>query len=217
MTTRDGLKGPEHFETVIKNLRDETTPPKGTLSPVIALPQIISAMYSAGYPVEDIRPTFGEYLRVASIMPAPMDVVYLLSFALLLGVDDSGRKKLAAIAARDTWKEPFQGFLEDSLGLAHPPIPATRKGTLWKFYRGVREASNSAGRTEFLAGYLRRGWYNSWRGEPWWGNHTHGGVKYFGYWAWEVAATAKVYGLDDTALCASRYYPADMAHFLDRD
>ena len=60
-------------------------------------------------------------------------------------------------------------------------------------------------------------WYNAMRGEAWWGNHKDPirSCRYEGYWALELAATARVLRIDDSALEGKRYYPYELAHWLD--
>ena len=213
---RDALMDAQHFETVISNLWADLTEQNGTFQRMQKLPRIMSAMYSAGHSVAELIPIFKQYLVASSELKSPglSDVVYPLCFAILLGLSGEDRKLLEETLLKDSGCEPFAVFLSDSLQLEHRMVDGNE--TIWKFYQQVRVIPTTEGKEEFLANYLRRSWYNSNKGEAWWGYHTRfGGAKYFGYWAWEIAATARVYGLDDTLLCESRYYPADLAHYLD--
>ena len=217
MKPRDRLFEVDHFEAFIERRRAEIA--RRPLSDIMYLPEILSAMYSAGYPLDQIRPVYAKYLeaiaeRMQNSYPNPMDATYLMSFALMMGVRDGERDMLAAVAAKDNCNEPFQGFLEDTLGLEHPPITA-KKGDLWRFYPPMRDIPDNQNKQEFAAHYLKRAWYNSNRSEHWWGYHTGGAIYYFGYWAWEFGGLVKAWGLDDSSFRTNRYYPADMAHYLD--
>jgi len=219
MKPRDRLFEVDHFEAFIERRRAEIA--RRPLSDIMYLPEILSAMYSAGYPLDQIRPVYAKYLeaiaeRMAKTYPSGLDVLNLMSFALMLGVRDGERDMLAAVSAKDNCDQPFYAFLEDALGLEHPPLTG-KKGT-WKFFPTLQAIPDKEGKQDFIATYLKRNWYNSWRSEYWWGYHTrYSGVSYFGYWAWEFGGLVKAWGLDDSSFRTNRYYPADMAHYLDQN
>jgi len=63
--------------------------------------------------------------------------------------------------------------------------------------------------------HVRKHWYNSWRAQGNWGTH-HGNCNgYIGYWAFDIAAIAHKNQVDDSALKDHKYYPYDLAHYLD--
>ena len=215
MNPRDTRFGSDHFDAFIERSRVEIM--RRPLSIDKPLREIIPAMYSAGYSVADIRPTYAEYLKsLQHVYPGGADVLYSMSFALMLGIEPGEREMLAAIAADDDFDQPFYAFLEDTLGLEHPPLTG-KKGT-WRFFPTLQAIPDKEGKQDFIAAYLKRNWYNSWRSEYWWGYHTrYSGVSYFGYWAWEFGGLVKAWGLDDSSFRTNRYYPADMAHYLDQN
>jgi len=55
-------------------------------------------------------------------------------------------------------------------------------------------------------------WYNLNKNAPWHNTHLRSN-GYTGYWAWEVAAVAKIMHIDDTDLKDNPYYPYDMVHW----
>ena len=63
--------------------------------------------------------------------------------------------------------------------------------------------------------YLKS-WYKNSKDAFWHDTHkiTKGNI-FFGYWAWEAAALVKIYGLDDTELKDTEYYPYDAVHWND--
>jgi len=214
MNPRDTRFDPDHFEAFIERSRAEIV--RRPLSIDAHLREIIPAMYSAGYPVADIRPTYVEYLEsLQHVYPGGDDVLYSMSFALMLGIEPGEREMLAAIAADDDFDQPFYAFLEDALDLEHPPL--TGKKGAWRFFPTLQAIPDKEGKQDFIATYLKRSWYNSWRSEYWWGFHSRRPSRYFGYWAWEFGALVKAWGLDDSSFRGNRYYPADMAHYLDQN
>ena len=57
-------------------------------------------------------------------------------------------------------------------------------------------------------------WYNLNKNAPWYNSHLKKNC-YRGYWAWEVAAVAKIMHIDDSGLKDNSYYPYDMVHWED--
>ena len=84
----------------------------------------------------------------------------------------------------------------------------------WPAHRDLARAARAAGRGAAMLRYLRY-WYQRHQGSYWWGFHRRDAPLYFGYWAVEAAAVARRLGMDDAPLRKSRYYPYDLAHFLD--
>ncbi len=62
-----------------------------------------------------------------------------------------------------------------------------------------------------LIDYIEK-WYNLNKDAPWYNNHLKTRC-YRGYWAWEVAAVAKILHIDDSDLKDNPYYPYDMVHW----
>lgn len=87
-----------------------------------------------------------------------------------------------------------------------------------RYYAGMRAVWDA--RPDERPGELRRQvslWYTKRRSEYWWGFHRKADRDdlYFGYWALEYAALARRLGVDDSALEGARYYPYELAHWLD--
>jgi len=71
-----------------------------------------------------------------------------------------------------------------------------------------------------LVKFVRQDWYRGHKGQSWWGMHQYNNDKtpfegFGGYWCWEAAAIARICGVDDSALEGHKYYPYDLAHYLD--
>jgi len=216
MIARDVLMDYAHFDQVIANLSEALNRDESVWNQTLFSSRIVSAMYSAGYPIEDLRPVLKRWLVAATQerFPPPRDVVFPLCFAVMMGADDQDVAALEVVLSKEPECGVFAGFLADALGIPHPPV--VNSDPLWLFFPEVRDLEDTMAKASFLAAYLEDRWYDANSEEDWWGLHERqGGLKYRGYWAWEIAATARVYGLDDTALCSCRYYPVDLAHYLD--
>jgi hypothetical protein len=62
--------------------------------------------------------------------------------------------------------------------------------------------------------YLDKEWYKGHNESPWHDLHLVNEVhRYFGYWAWEAAAIAKIKNIDDSDLKDQLYYPYDAVHW----
>ncbi|WP_449021220.1 PoNe immunity protein domain-containing protein [Prevotella jejuni] len=85
-----------------------------------------------------------------------------------------------------------------------------------KLYKGLfklTQISDAQKAKKALEDYIGK-WYNLNKYAPWYNNHLKKNC-YRGYWAWEVAAVAKIMNIDDSDLKDNPYYPYDMVHWED--
>ena len=83
-----------------------------------------------------------------------------------------------------------------------------------KLYKGLfklTQLSDAQAAKKALIDYIGK-WYNLNKDAPWYNNHLKTS-SYRGYWAWEVAAVAKILHIDDSDLKDNPYYPYDMVHW----
>ena len=83
-----------------------------------------------------------------------------------------------------------------------------------KLYKGLfklTQLSDAQAAKKALIDYIGK-WYNLNKDAPWYNNHLKTSC-YRGYWAWEVAAVAKILRIDDSDLKDNPYYPYDMVHW----
>ncbi len=183
----------------------------------------LCALYSAGYPIEDLKSLFTcmLYSRNQSIKsytgPAiPLDC---LAIGTLLGFSREDRLLMQKLLDGVARKDPFPAFLAACNSFSYDLSKPDKKngGSWWKWFPGLRDMETNAEREEFLASYMKKSWYSAQRGRYWWNYHAkpHMTSSYFGYWAFEVAATVKAYGLDDASFANHRYYPKDLARYLE--
>lgn len=64
-----------------------------------------------------------------------------------------------------------------------------------------------------LKDYLENKWYKAHYEEGWYNSHKSKNDTYFGYWAFETGAIAKILNLDDSCLKDVPYYPYDLVHY----
>ncbi len=66
---------------------------------------------------------------------------------------------------------------------------------------------------KLLKDYLKNKWYRAHDEMDWYNSHKSKNDTYYGYWAFETGAIAKILKLDDTELKDIPYYPYDLVHY----
>lgn len=178
---------------------------------------LLWAMYSAGYPVEELKPVLSSWLSAeAGSFISNANPYYLSPFysvAYLLGPSDEDRANLQALTDLIPGSDAYISFMAPLLGIELDRPPGKSR---WKYFEQASAIEGKAEREEFTDLYLRRRWYNSNKWQAWWGTHKRDTGAYCGYWAFDIAAAVKAWGLDDSSFSGFKYYPADMAGFLPR-
>ena len=65
-------------------------------------------------------------------------------------------------------------------------------------------------RAKFLKAYVTQKWYKAHKDTAWYNSHKSSVNIYVGYWSFEVAAVAKIYGVSDSKEWP--YYPYDLVY-----
>ena len=212
MIARDTVMESDHFVKLLEAMRAQNE--ERAWAPDYR--DILPAMYSAGYSIEEIRPNVKLWMRdiaeraVRTQEATEAEVVYPMCFAILMGCDESDRENMTATLSLSPnlfGLTRFAGFLADFLGLHHGPVVPD---DLTKFFPKVRVLGTKAEREAYLGNYMRRYWYQA-NKRP--SRHPTDRL-YCGYWAWDIAAVVRVWGLDDSSFCDHKYYPKELAHYL---
>lgn len=66
-----------------------------------------------------------------------------------------------------------------------------------------------------LKKYLENQWYELHNECAWYNSHDSKQGAYYGYWAYEAGAIAKILQLEDKELREQQYYPYDLVHFKE--
>ena len=149
------------------------------------------------------------------------DVLYRISLGILLNIPDENFMQLVDYVQRmdeeakpaDWTPDLLLWFLLNSRLKANEKRTHAQKLAFPRLYKGlykVIQAADSETAQKALKDYIGK-WYNLNKDAPWYNNHLKS--TYRGYWAWEVAAVAKVMHIDDTDLKDNPYYPYDMVHW----
>ncbi len=190
---------------------------------------LLGARYSAGLPVrelaedlESVVAIWETWNRYAVVPDAPLPLapmtfenkstyyyaLWLASVARCVGVESVLMDRLVGVVAAAGGADPVLGVL-----LGVEPV----RDSVWHkrpFQNLLTAAVGAPARAE--AALLR--YVQAWEKNIsflWWApalKAVQGDrfEAYFGYWAWEAAGLVVARGLDDTALRASPYYPADL-------
>lgn len=184
---------------------------------------LLTAYYSAGYELKKIK---DEYIKlIPDFFNHWTGSVYnivkpMLVFGILFDVDQEkfemlrdGAKKLKIGRSTEDW------LINYYLHSRFPEISyETCRFIFPKSHQDYRDIVSSESPKDELYRFAKSKWYLKQRGEPWWGSHKRANGHtpvYFGYWCFEVAAVAKILGIDDTEFQNIVYYPYDLAHFSE--
>lgn len=185
--------------------------------------QRLGARYSLGVSVDDLRADFAlavseaPYVQwrgeVFSNLSTFLELIWLAAWSRLLDDGDSRDVLRDEYAKFETSDLLVEAFLSDDPATIAGPISLV----LARQHRGLGEAielswaGDHDAASERLRRYVSAEWYRGFRGFYWWGSHTRM-INHKGYWAYEAAAVAVTFGIDDSALKTHKYYPWDLAH-----
>ncbi len=143
------------------------------------------------------------------------DMVWLLSLAILCNIDEAHFTRIVNVLQRDKANDRL---LEK---LIHYKLPNERLSGYGNNYIQREPYSHLDSlvvgynkTTTYIKQYLDKKWYQGHSDAAWHNTHLNTKVNCFaGYWAWEVAALVKIYGIDDTSLQSQKYYPFRAVHW----
>ena len=164
------------------------------------------------------------YFRLSFEPEEPMyfEILNRVSLGILLNIPDENFMQLVDYVQRmdeeakpaDWTPDLLLWFLLNSRLKDNGKRTHAQKLAFPRLYKGlykVIQAADSGTALKALKDYIGK-WYNLNKDAPWYNSHLKKNC-YSGYWAWEVAAVAKVMHIDDTALKDNPYYPYDMVHW----
>ena len=236
---RDKLKDRKHFEKMLEKRLTSINKYKAYLTTEqeselffcymvgVDSMDIIQIRYSMDGGLKELQKnymdSFDYFLRDNSCdNPVYDDILNRISLGILLNIPDENFMQLVDYVQRlDEEAKPadwtpdlllwflLNSRLKDNEKRTHAQklgFPRECKG-LYK----VTQATDSKAALKALKDYIGK-WYNLNKDAPWYNSHLKKNC-YSGYWAWEVAAVAKVMHIDDTDLKDNPYYPYDMVHW----
>ena len=189
----------------------------------------IEISYSIGEDIGKLRKLYisslDNYILGANFKnPTYADDLDRISLGILLGIDNTDFNRLADYVQRMDEQAKPADWIPDQLlwFMLNSRLKENEKQTYAdklafpKLYKGLfklTQISDAQEAKKALNDYIEK-WYNLNKDAPWYNSHLKKNC-YRGYWAWEVAAVAKIMNIDDSNLKDNPYYPYDMVHWED--
>ena len=191
---------------------------------------LISAKYSRGFPVGEIREEFLRLIEdwetlyrvdtenqfVGSFkndIGSYVEAIGLLSRAYLLQLDSSAISRLLLCLGSAGEDVLFERLVEaGQLSVARKPA---KKLLYPKVYQSLYDALDaSAEQQPALVQQFLQDWYKRIKNVGWHNAHLGpDGGGFVGYWCWEAAGVALAFGIDDASFREMPYYPTDLADY----
>ena len=189
----------------------------------------IEINYSMGEDIGQLRKLYtrslDNYILGANFRnPTYADDLDRISLGILLDIDNTAFNRLADYVLQMDGQAKSVDWTPNQLlwFLLNARLGDDKKQTYAdklafpKLYKGLFKLTKIIDTQEAkkaLEDYIGK-WYNLNKDAPWHDNHL---MKYCyrGYWAWEVAAVAKIMHIDDSDLKDNPFYPYDMVHWKD--
>ena len=237
---RDRLKDRKHFEKVLEKRLIEIKEDKRTIANgcnnlfinrVIADNSIdvIFVKYSMDTDIKELKDIYMDSISYflhgfEKENPIYNDILNRTSLGVLLNISDENFKQLVDYVQRmdeqakpsDWTPDQLLWFMLNSRLKEDEKQTYADKLAFPKLYKGLfklTQISDAQEAKKALKDYIEK-WYNLNKDAPWYNNHLKKNC-YRGYWAWEVAAVAKIMNIDDSDLKDNPYYPYDMVHWED--
>ena len=190
---------------------------------------LLKITYSLGVKIKDLRETYivslqSFLLGFESEEPMYFDILNRVALGYLLNIPEDNFKQLVDYVQRmdelakpsDWTPDQLLWFMLNSRLKKEEKQTYANKLAFPKLYKGLfklTQISDAQEAKNALKDYVEK-WYNLNKDAPWYNNHLKKNC-YRGYWAWEVAAVAKIMNIDDSDLKDNPYYPYDMVHWED--
>ena len=190
---------------------------------------LLKITYSLGDKIKDLRETYIVSLQFfllgfESDEPMYFDILNRVALGFLLNISNENFQQLVDYVQRmdeqakpaDWTPDQLLWFILNSRLKKDEEQTHADKLAFPKLYKGLfklTQVSDAQEAKKALEDYIEK-WYNLNKNAPWYNSHLKKNC-YRGYWAWEVAAVAKIMHIDDSDLKDNPYYPYDMVHWED--
>jgi hypothetical protein len=159
-------------------------------------------VFEEGFKWEGFDKSYGMYDQI----------IWILSLGILCEINNDDFKRIVAVLKRDNATDRLIKTL------VNYRLPNEMDGTSYiqkspyadldMLVTGVNTS------VSFITNYLDKKWYQGHDDAPWYDSHKRTKVNtYFGYWAWEVGALAKIFNINDKELENQKYYPYRAVHW----
>ena len=188
---------------------------------------LLKITYSLGVKIKDLRETYivslqSFLLGFESNEPMYFDILNRVALGFLLNISNENFQQLVDYVQRmdeqakpaDWTPDQLLWFILNFRLKEDEKQAYADKLAFPKLYKGLfklTQISDAQEAKKVLEDYIGK-WYNLNKNAPWYNSHLKKNC-YRGYWAWEVAAVAKIMNIDDSDLKDNPYYPYDMVHW----
>ena len=177
----------------------------------------VNLEYSLGEEICKIKKSYERlltyYSQVWNVEYGYIELVRILSLGVLLRIDKKQIELLETKIRQEKLNDYFVNFLLKAIDKEWDMT--TQKFVFPNLYESVKpiiEAEDAQESLFLLKDYLENKWYQIHSETAWHNSHLSKQNTYYGYWAYEAGAVAKILDLDDEALKEQRYYPFDLVH-----
>lgn len=177
----------------------------------------VNLEYSLGEEISKVKESYERlliyYSQAWSMGQGYIELIRILSLGVLLRIDKSQMKTLENKIRQENLNDYFVNFLLKAINKEWEMT--TQKFVFPNLYESVKsiiEAKENQERIFLLKDYLENKWYRIHNETAWHNSHLSDQNTYYGYWAYEAGAVAKILDLEDGALKEQRYYPFDLVH-----
>ena len=209
-------------------------------SMVYSFVKSISAKYSAGYPIIDLKEDLIQAIGLANEswdgfwniehngvklnqygLGAYDEMVWMLSLGYLLDVSETDFKKLVEVIDRDGVKDYLFEFIIRAKLKNRQLISEESYQEFFgvpQTFDKLRQAIIETDKTKsekLVKEFITKDWYKNHKEAGWYNSHKSKHDTYFGYWSFETAAVVKIMGLDNTRFRECPYYPKDLIAIND--
>lgn len=182
--------------------------------------QMLNLSYSAGKEIAQIKNEFEQFIKYYSltwdISNGYIDLIRVLSLGILLNINKNEfedlQKKIINEGLNDYLVNYFMYFIDSTWKMKSNQFHF--KG-IYEPVRDIIEQKDKSISAIMLKDYLEKRWYEIHNECAWYNSHKSKQDTYYGYWAYEAGAIAKILNIEDSFLKDEPYYPYDLVHFKD--
>ncbi|MBP6411740.1 MAG: DUF1911 domain-containing protein [Pseudarcicella sp.] len=146
------------------------------------------------------------------------EMLWMLSLAYLLNIDEADFKKLVEVIDRDGVKDYlFEFIIRAKIKDREPIIEESYREFFGvpQTFEKLREAiaeTDKIKAEKLVKEFITKDWYKNHKDAGWYNSHKSKHDTYFGYWSFETAVVVKIMNLDDSSFIDCQYYPKDLVH-----
>lgn len=180
----------------------------------------VNLMYSLGEEVLEIKMIYEKlldyYAKAWNIEYGYIDLIRILSLGNLLKIDSLNtnfkilENKIKDVGLNDYFVNYLITSIDSDWELNSNDFHF--KG-IYEPLKNITEENDKHISKNMLKTYLEKQWYEIHNECAWYNSHNSKQDTYYGYWAYEAGAIAKILKLNDEELKQQRYYPYDLVHF----